>query len=154
MNLPQTATPVIGIVVGSGANGGGDGVVAVTGAANPVLAVADAAPKPTPQRGGNYSNHVSVTQSLLQVIPNSQVIDVCICTDVLSQTLRDPDFNLRYMGSEPVELEVLPRPVPELNCTLARRYLVKLGRIHIYNNTCYFGRCSLQMIFFQNHLNE
>ena len=46
--------------------------------------------------------------------------------DVLSQTLRDPDFNLRYMGSEPVELEVLPRPVAELNCTLARRYLVKL----------------------------
>ena len=68
MNLPQTATPVIGIVVGSGANGGGDGVVAVTGAANPVLAVADAAPKYHPQRGGNYSNHVSVTQSLLQVI--------------------------------------------------------------------------------------
>ena len=60
-------------------------------------------------------------------------IDVCMDhnkTDVLSQTLRDPDFNLRYMGSEPVELEVLPRPVPELNCTLARRYLVKLVWIH------------------------
>ena len=43
------------------------------------------------------------------------------------QTLEDPNFNLRYMGPEPVELEVLPRPVAELNCTLARRYLVKLG---------------------------
>ena len=59
-------------MVGSGANGGGDGgVVAVTGATNPVLAVADAAPKLPPQRGGNYSNHVSVTQSLLQVILES-----------------------------------------------------------------------------------
>ena len=57
-------------MVGSGADGGGDGVVAVTGAANPVLSVADAASPlpPPPQRGGNYSNHVSVTKSLLQVI--------------------------------------------------------------------------------------
>ena len=64
----QSATPVIGIVVGSGGDGN-EGVVAVTGASNSVLAVADAATKAPPQQrggGGNYSNHVSVTQSLLQ----------------------------------------------------------------------------------------
>ena len=51
----------------SGANGGADGVVAVTGAAN----TADDGQKPPPKRGGNYSNHVSVTQCLLQVIHES-----------------------------------------------------------------------------------
>ena len=119
-------------MVGSGADGGGDGVVAVTGAANPVLPVADATPAlpPPPQCGGNYSNHVSVTKSLLQVI--HLVIGVGMDPNFnelifVSQTLEDPNFNLRYMGPEPVELEVLPRPVAELNCTLARRYLVKLG---------------------------
>ena len=53
------------------------------------------------------------------------------------------------MGSEPVELEVLPRPVAELNCTLARRYLVKLGWIQ------YMLVWKMLIAYYlNNHLNE
>jgi hypothetical protein len=46
----------------------------------------------------------------------------------LMELLRDPDFTDIYDGLQSVELEILPRPVHELNCTLARSYLVKLLR--------------------------
>ncbi len=69
----------------------------------------------------------------------------------LKALLSSARFEEHYDGPEPIDLEVLPRPVSELNCTLARSFLVKLLRAANKGMNPSYGNPSKRPPFWPQH---